>query len=287
MATISALILTYNEESNIGACIGSCRNVVDKIIVMDNNSNDRTKEIAESLGALVDQSDLTYKKRFAKGISHPYVDTDWIIYMDADERLTPESSKELKKMCDRYLDSDITGIVCRYVNCFLGKEIRHGDSVGRKLRVFKKGCAAFETKELDEHVILLRGREAYMKTDILHLDFRGLEHWINKHNGYAKRTAKEHLDGLEKELPMDGLAKVSRIRRNIKNKIYYKLPMGMRAHLLYIYRYYFRLGFLDGNEGKILIFLHAYWYRFLVDSYICEYQKEAQAKDKKNNGETG
>jgi hypothetical protein len=51
------------------------------------------------------------------------------------------------------------------------------------------------------------------------------------------------------------------------------LPIGTRAHMYYIYRYYFKLGFLDGKEGKILAFLHAYWYRFLVDAKIYEYEK--------------
>ncbi len=83
---------------------------------------DRTREIAERLGAKVCQSEHTYKERFAMGSVHEYIDTDWIIYMDADERLTEESAKELKQLCDKYADSDITGIVCRYCNCFLGRE---------------------------------------------------------------------------------------------------------------------------------------------------------------------
>ena len=56
----------------------------------------------------------------------------------------------------------------------------------------------------------------------------------------------------------------------IKMNIYYKLPMGMRAHLYYLYRYYIRLGFLDGKEGKIYAFLQAYWYRYLIDAKIYE-----------------
>ena len=54
---------------------------------------------------------------------------------------------------------------------------------------------------------------------------------------------------------------------------YYKLPMGMRAHLYYLYRYYMLRGFLDGKEGKIYAFLQAYWYRYLVDAKIYESDK--------------
>lgn len=55
--------------------------------------------------------------------------------------------------------------------------------------------------------------------------------------------------------------------------IYYRLPMGARAHIYYLYRYYIRLGFLDGKEGKIYAFLQAYWYRYLVDAKIYECEK--------------
>lgn len=55
--------------------------------------------------------------------------------------------------------------------------------------------------------------------------------------------------------------------------VYYKLPIGLRAWMYYIYRYYFRFGFLDGKEGKIYHFLQAYWYRFLVDAKIYEHEK--------------
>ena len=69
------------------------------------------------------------------------------------------------------------------------------------------------------------------------------------------------------------LNKSAKIKRFIKFKIYYKLPLGTRAHLYYLYRYYFKLGFLDGKEGKIFAFMQAYWYRFLVDAKIYERDK--------------
>ena len=73
---------------------------------------------------------------------------------------------------------------------------------------------------------------------------------------------------------MDNLNKGQAARKRfIKNKGYYKLPLFFRAHVYFIYRYYIRLGFLDGTEGKIYHFLQAYWYRFLVDAKIYECNK--------------
>ena len=63
-------------------------------------------------------------------------------------------------------------------------------------------------------------------------------------------------------------------KRVVKNSGYYKLPKFFRAHLYFVYRYYIRLGFLDGVEGKIFHFLQAYWYRFLVDAKLYECEKK-------------
>ena len=67
--------------------------------------------------------------------------------------------------------------------------------------------------------------------------------------------------------------KNANFKTRIKMNIYYKLPLGLRSWLYYAYRYYIRLGFLDGKEGKIFCFLTAYWYRFLVDAKIYEHEK--------------
>ena len=65
----------------------------------------------------------------------------------------------------------------------------------------------------------------------------------------------------------------AKVKRFVKNHGYYSLPKFFRAHLYFIYRYYFRLGFLDGIEGKIYTFLQAYWYRYLVDAKLYECEK--------------
>ena len=88
MSTITVVIPTYNEEKNIAECIISCRDIADRILLLDNMSTDQTKEIAESLGAEVFQTERSYKERMAMLGGEIPIDTDWILYMDADERLT-------------------------------------------------------------------------------------------------------------------------------------------------------------------------------------------------------
>ena len=164
----------------------------------------------------------------------------------------------------------------------MGKELYHGGVYPLvRLRVWKTGKGYMEKVELDEHIIVKEGNIAYMKNDILHTDYNGLLKWSTKHCEYALRAAKDYLkkSSGEEIVEEQGIAKGAKLKRFLKYKVYYKFPMGMRAHLLYIYQYYFRMGFLDGKEGKMYAFLHAYWYRYLVDSYIYEIKK-----DNENNG---
>ncbi|PIU99001.1 glycosyltransferase family 2 protein, partial [Candidatus Wolfebacteria bacterium CG03_land_8_20_14_0_80_39_317] len=87
---------------------------------------------------------------------------------------------------------------------------------------------------------------------------KGLEDWINKHNNYSSREAADVLSG--------------NYGRG-KKKFYYWLPLFCRAFLYFIYRYFFRLGFLDGKEGLIFHFLQGFWYRFLVDAKLFEIKR--------------
>ena len=147
------------------------------------------------------------------------------------------------------------------------------------LRVFKKDKAEIEKRNMDEHMTLTEGTSVQMKSDCLHQDFKTLHDWIDKHNKYSDR---EVLDYFAKKDVQEGkkLSGGARFKRFVKFKIYYKLPMGFRAWLYYCYRYYFKLGFLDGKAGKIFAFLQAYWYRFLVDAKIYERKQQISVEQK-------
>ena len=271
MSDITAIILTLNEEKNIGECIRSIQQVVSRIVVVDSFSTDSTVKIAKELGAEVLQNKwVNYSTQFTYALENANVQTTWILRIDADERLTDKSAAELKKLTDLYAQDDVNGIIVRFEVSFMGKCLRHGGIYPIKvLRVFKTGKAHIEIRNMDEHMTLNEGKAIEMKSDCLHQDFKSLYEWIDKHNKYSDR---EVLDYLNREESQDGssLSKGAKFKRFVKFKIYYKLPMGMRAHLYYWYRYYFKLGFLDGKEGKIFTFLQAYWYRFLVDAKIYE-----------------
>ncbi len=269
MADITAIILTRNEEKYIEDCIGSIREVVSRIVVVDSYSEDHTVAIAQKNGAEVFQHDFfNYAKQYMYAVDIAQVQTKWILRIDADERLTVKSAEELEQMCNANMGTDVNGIVLRFCNVFLDREIRHGGMYPwKKLSVYKTGKGCIEDRNMDEHIILDSGRVVEAKQDSRHLAFRGLTFFTNKCNWYSTREAMDYFESFKTTRENVSL------KTWIKMNVYYKLPIGLRAWMYYIYRYYFRFGFLDGKEGKIYHFLQAYWYRFLVDAKIYEHEK--------------
>jgi hypothetical protein len=233
--------------------------------------------MAKELGAEVLQHEFVNQaQQFAWAIDDLTIETKWILRIDADERFTEKSAAELEKLTELHSDDDVNGIILRYEVNFMGKSLRHGGIYPfKKLVVFKNGTAHIEIRNMDEHIALNCGRAIEMKNDCLHQDFKSLYAWIDKHNKYSSREVLDYLASNETGKGAT-LNRSAKFKRFVKFKIYYKLPMGFRAKLYYWYRYYLKLGFLDGKEGKIFAFLQAYWYRFLVDAKIYEKKKEGK-----------
>lgn len=269
MADITAIILTRNEEDYIEECIQSIQKVAARIVVVDSFSEDCTVEIAKENGAEVYEHEFyNYAKQYMYAVDVAQVKTKWILRIDADERLTAESAAELEYLCNVNMDTDVNGIILRFCNIFLDREIHHGGMYPwRKLSVYKSGKGSIEDRNMDEHIVLDSGRTVKAEQDSRHLAFRGLTFFTNKCNWYSTREAMDYFE--DRKITKESVS----IKTWIKMKAYYKLPIGFRSWMYYIYRYYFLLGFLDGKEGKILHFLHAYWYRFLVDAKIYEHEK--------------
>ncbi len=283
MTDLTAIILTKNEELNIADCIRSIQSLAKRIIVIDSFSTDKTIQIAERLGAEVQQHEfINYSKQFLYGLNETDIQTTWVLRIDADERLTDASRKEIEKLCNENMHTDVNGIVLRFEVTFLGRKLRHGGIYPfRKLLVFKYGRGTIEDRNMDEHIVLFEGRSIEAKEDCEHHDYKDLTYFIDKHNWYASREVKDYIqNSVTGQESGRELNQKAGIKRFIKFHIYYRLPMGMRAHLYYVYRYYIRLGFLDGKEGKIYAFLQAYWYRYLVDAKIYEYLKNDKIGEK-------
>ncbi|OZM56408.1 glycosyltransferase [Lottiidibacillus patelloidae] len=278
MADLTTIILTYNEELNIEKCIQSVKSISKRIVVIDSYSNDKTVEIARNMGAEVFQNKfVNHAKQFKYGLDIANITTQWVFRIDADERLTMASTNEIEEICTENKETDINGIIVRFEVNFLGKKLKHGGIYPfKKLLVFKYGYGDIEDRNMDEHIFLTEGKSVELKSDSLHYDYKDLTFWIEKHNKYSSREVQDYLENLSKTDNRTKLNKSAKIKRIIKFKVYYKLPMGVRALAYFMYRYFIKLGFLDGKEGLIFAVLQAFWYRFLVDAKIYEYKKNTR-----------
>jgi len=282
---ISVIIMTYNEERNLRACLESIDNYIDDIIVVDSYSIDKTENIArEYTNKFYQNKFINQAKQFIWTIANTEIKNEWIIRLDADERWTKEGFEELKKLIS---DDTVDGIYVKMKIYFMGRFIKHGAFYPNYfLRVYKKSKGAMEDRWMDEH-IKVKGKVVYSNIDVIESNYDRQENialWTDKHNGYSTREAVEFLIAKHNLHKIDSVANLfgnkTERKRWLKENLYFRVPLFLRPLMYFIYRYIFKFGFLDGKEGFIFHTLHAFWYRFLVDTKVYQIEKLAKENNK-------
>ena len=275
MQDISVIILTFNEEKHIARCINSLITFTDKIFIIDSGSTDKTVEIAENLGAKVAVNPwINYATQFNFGIENNPFKTTWLMRMDADEYVLPELSNEINQKLSE-TPQEISGIYIKRRVLFFDKWIRHGAYYPIwLLRIWRNGHGICEESWMDEHIKLFQGKTVQMQQDLVDHNLNNLTWWTQKHNLYAIREVIDLLnikynfrdfEAVEPKL----LGTQEQRKRYLKVK-YASLPLFTRPIFYFIYRYFLRLGFIDGKQGLMWHFLQGFWYRFLIDAKIYE-----------------
>ncbi len=273
-ADLTVVVLTMNEEKNIEKCINSVVWFSQRIVVVDSGSNDKTIEIAESLGAEVFHHEFeNYARQFNWGLDNTNIKTKWVLRLDADEVITPELAEEMKEQMDIHKEDDINGMQIKLKQTFMGRWMKYGGTYPFiKLMLFKHGIGRIEDRKMDEHTILSSGSSILLKNDALHYDFKDITHYIKKHNWYATREAQDYIS-MNMDNSVSALEDGNMKSHRRQKALYYKAPKFLRPFFLFFYTYFIKLGFLDGKEGFIYHTLESFWYRFLVDVKIYEYEK--------------
>lgn len=277
MVKLTVLILTYNEEKHIERCIQSLRSIANQIVVVDSFSTDNTVAIAQSLGAKVYQRPWkNYADQCQWAIDQCSSDSEWLMRMDGDEYLEPALQQELKELL-LTIPPDVDGIYLKLKVLFYGKWIRYGGFYPLVLlRLWRSNKGRIEQRWMDEHIILPPGSKTITaKNNFVDDNRKGITFWINKHNRYASREAIDLLNMKYPLLDHDDAIKQTndpqaKRKRLLKEKIYARLPIGLRAFLYFLYRYILRFGFLDGSLGFVWHFMQGFWYRLLVDIKVKE-----------------
>ncbi len=260
---ISVLIPAKNEQSNLPACLSSVARA-DEIFVVDSQSSDRSVEIAEDYGAKVIQFYFKggWPKKKNWSLETLPFRNEWVLIVDCDERITPESWDEIAEVIK---NPEYTGYYINRRVFFLGTWVRHGGKYPDwNLRLFKHKFGRYENlqtedvpntgdNEVHEHVVISSGQVGYLKNDMLHEDFRDLFHWIERHNRYSNWEARVYYNILtgaddSKTIGANLFGDAVKRKRFLK-KIWVRLPF--KPLLRFILFYIIQLGFLDGKAGYI------------------------------------
>lgn len=275
MATIAAIVLTFNEEQHIERCLNSLKQIVDEIFIIDSFSKDNTVAIAKSLGAKVYQNAwINYANQFNWALENCDITSDWVWRIDADEYYESDSDIDLKKSLSN-LDDDITGVYIKRKIIFMNKPLLYGGWFPVwHLKIWKFGKGFCENRWMDEHIKLTEGTTT--KLNIVQIDenFNNLTWWTEKHNHYATREVVDLLD-TQYQIFSKGAVEpkffgTGEQRKRFLKLAYLKFPLFVRPFIYFSYRYFFKLGFLDGKSGFVWHILQGFWYRFLVDAKIYE-----------------
>lgn len=282
---ITAIVMTFNETLNLEECLDSIIDYVDDIIIVDSYSSDSTIEIAKKYSTKIYQNKfINQAKQFIWAIENTDIKNEWILRIDADERWTKEGFEELREIIEQ---DKADGVYVKMKIFFMGRWIKHGGFYPNYfLRVYKKSKGRMEDRWMDEH-IKVDGRTVISNIDVIESNYdrqKNISLWTDKHNKYSTREAIEFLVAKHKLKEMDSVADIfgnkTEKKRWLKEKLYFRIPLFLRPFLYYIHRYIFKLGFLDGKEGFIFHYLHAFWYRFLVDVKIYQIEHLAKKENK-------
>ena len=189
-STLSAIILTKNEEANIVACI-HCLKWADKVIVLDSGSTDRTVEFARARGAVTYQHpfrDFAAQRNAALDI----VDGDWVLFVDADERVAPKLAAEVRSAIG---DPLRVGWWIPRRNYFLGRLMRHtGWYPDYQLRLLKRGRARYDPEVRVHERAILDGESGFVKNPLDHYGYPNLSECRRKLGRYVDFKAEMLLE---------------------------------------------------------------------------------------------
>ena len=264
---ISVIILIGQEKIHLKRCVERLAPLDPKCIWLIESQPDDggvaiAKETAAKFGLAVKTVFNKWPGLYAKQFNWALDKVEkrggggrWILRLDADEYLTPETCEKLKTELSK-VPEDVAGVTLELKRRFCGREIRHATNGIRLLRIWRAGRGRSEERAMDEH-IEVDGKVIDFDGAFYDDNLNDMDWWREKHRGYAKREAADALAFARGE-----------IHFKPAKEAYYKMPRYLRAFIYFAIRYFLKGGILDGYGGWMWNFWQGLWYRWIVDREI-------------------
>ncbi len=283
MPEFSFVILTFNEEQHLPGLFASIAGLDAPVFVLDSGSTDRTLDICREHGAQTAvHSFHNHPTQWDKALKIFDIPTPWTIGLDADQQLDRELHEQLRIF--RSADAEgVNGIYFSRKYFFKGTWIRHGGYHPLYLlKMFRTGVGYSDLNENMDHRFVVTGATRTWKTGhLLEENFKenAISFWLDKHNRYSTLVAEEEWER-RRNLRRQEVKAVfwgnPDQRRAWLKRLWWRLPLYGRPFLYFTHRMVFQLGFLDGKNGIVFHFLHAFWFRLIVDIKIDELRRKAR-----------
>ena len=254
MEKLSVLIPVYNEQMNIVECLESVK-WADEILIVDSYSADETLEIARRYGARIIQHEYINSAK-QKNWAIPQCTYDWVLQIDADERLETSLQSEIQRVL-RTPPAHVDGYINPTKNHLLSKWTkRAGVYPDNRLRLFRRDKGRFEDKEVDARVVV-PGKIEHLKGYVLHFGMESISRKLSEIDRYTSYESNE---------------------REKRGRYYSWLDMTFRPLAAFFYYYFYKLGFLEGMRGLILAMWKA---DFVFWTYVKLWEKEVRVGKRK------
>ncbi|MEZ0539266.1 glycosyltransferase family 2 protein [Fibrella arboris] len=261
---LTILILTLNEEVNLPACLQSVVGWAADVLVLDSGSTDRTVALAEAGGAKVFHRPFdTYAAQRTYAVRQLPIQTEWVLFLDADEYIDAQLKAEIESTLVR--PDAYSGYFINLKFMFMDRWIRHGGyDKCSKLVLFQRSKLVGIERDMDE-LVIVSGTVGTLQHPIIHQDKKTVYFWYTKHARYTRFQVDDLLKAADqKSLRWADCHNRRDRKRWVKEQVWGHIPALLRPFLYFGYRYFFQLGILDGKEGFVYHFSHAFLYQFMI-----------------------
>ena len=251
--TLSVVMATFNEENNLPKCLDRIKDLADEIIVVDGQSSDKTVEIAKKYGAKIKKTSNKQNFHINKQMAIDMATKDWILQLDADEKVSDELKKEITSVLGSNLETN--GYWIPRKNWFLGRFLMKGGQYpDYTLRLYKRGKGRLPQRDVHEQAVV-DGKVQYLNSALLHYPYKSFMVYLEKWNRYNNLAATQLKEEMKK--------------KNFFSKVILAVEYLFINPIFWFFKTYIRhKGFMDLWPGFVFSFFSSLRFPVLYIKYL-------------------